>query len=142
MKKLTPLLLACLLFSGCALFKSGSTEAEKAADVQRLSYAAASMGTQMALLQNPAWRVQFTVAYDNLNALVESKVLTGAQLRSIIAALPVKELKSPEARIAIETATMLYDASVGDSVNIERNVYVLAAATGIRNGMKAALDVK
>lgn len=128
-----------VLLPGCALFRGGAPAEEKLREVRLLSYAAASVGTQIALQQSPTWRPRFDDAYDQLNQLVESKVITGTLLRNILASLPVKELKSDTARIAIEGATVLYDSLVGDQVNIEAQPYVLAAATGIRDGMKVAL---
>src|SRR5947207_3034881 len=87
------------------------------------------------------WRLHFATAYAQLDQLVQQKVVTGDSLRRILASLPVKELKSDRARIAIESATMLYDAVAGDKINLENQVYVLAAAEGIRNGLKAALQL-
>jgi len=127
--------LALLISSGCA----STTPATKIAQVQNLSYAAASIGTSLALQSNPAYRPAFEIAYTNLDALVTTGVLTGDQLRAILASLPVRELKDQRATIAIEVATILYDALVGSKINVEAQPYVLAAATGIRNGMKQAL---
>jgi len=132
-------LTALVLFTNCALFSKTSTPDQKAADVRNLSYAAASIGTQIALKQNPDWRMQFEISYSTLDSLVNTKKITGILLRELISQLPVKELKSDTARIAIENATFLFDASVGDKINIENNIYVFAAATGIRDGMKIAL---
>lgn len=130
----TSLTLALFLFIGCA-----TTQEEKVRQVRLLSYAAASIGTQEALLQNVTWRPRFEAAYTTLNSLIETKIVTGALLREVIASLPVKELKSDQARIAIEGATVLFDATVGDKINVEQAIYVYAAATGIRDGMKVAL---
>lgn len=140
---LTALLLtvAPLDFTGCALFSKDAPIEQKLADVRALTYAAAALGTQEALLQNPAWRSQFQAAYDNLNKLVTSGVVSGTLLREVLASLPVKELKSDRARIAIETATVLYDATVGTKVNIEQAQYVFAAATGIRDGLRSGLGL-
>ncbi len=139
--KLTLTVLSAALLTNCAIFSKTSTTEQKVSEIRNLSYAASSIGTQIALKQNPLWREQFTLAYTSLDALVTSKTVTGALLRDIIAKLPVKELKSDTARIAIEGATVLYDASVGDKVNIENSPYVLAAATGIRDGMKIGLGL-
>jgi hypothetical protein len=84
---------------------------------------------------------QFSIAYESLNRLVEQKVVSGDLLRQVVANLPVKELKSPTARIAIEGATTLFDQLVGTKVNVETAPYVLAAATGIRDGIKIALGL-
>lgn len=123
-----------VLFAGCA-----TVQEDRIAQVRILSYAAASIGTREALTQNLAWRPQFELAYANLNTLVENKTVTGEFLRGVLSSLPVKELKSDSARIAIEGATILYDVIVGDKVNLEAAPYVMAAATGIRDGMKVAL---
>ena len=130
-----------ILTPGCALFSKNSTQAQKAGEVRNLCYAAASIGTAEALKQNPQWRQPFTTTYQNLDQLVTQKTVTGDLLRSVINGLPVKELKSDTARIAIEGATMLFDANVGNTVNIEAQVYITAAATGVRDGMKIALGL-
>jgi hypothetical protein len=127
--------------TGCALFSKTAPLEEKLADVRALTYAAAALGTQEALLQNAGWRPQFQTAYDNLNRLVTSGTVSGTLLREVLASLPVKELKSDRARIAIETATILYDATVGTKVNIEAAPYVNAAATGIRDGLRSGLGL-
>ncbi len=126
--------------SGCALLSGSSTTDAKLADIRNLSYAAASLGTSEALLENPSWAARFDAAEAQLDQLVTQKIITGDLLRKIIAALPVNELKSPQARIAISTATTLFDSIAGTQVNIERAPYVLAAASGIRDGIKVALE--
>lgn len=138
-KNIALLIVASLMLNGCALLNKSSTIEEKLADVHRLSYAAASMGTQIAIVQNPSWKPQFEQAYAQLNVLVESGAVTGTFLRSFIAQLQVKELKSETARIVIENATFLYDTVAGTKVNIETSPYINAAARGIRDGMKVAL---
>ncbi len=136
-------LLVCspITFSGCALFSGTATQEQKLADVRALTYAAAALGTQEALLQNPGWRLRFLSAYENLNKLVNQGTVTGSLLRDVLATLPVKELKSPQARVAIETATMLYDVTVGSKLDIGRAPYVNAAATGIRDGLRSGLGL-
>ncbi len=148
--KLTPkksggllLALAFLIVTqtGCALFSKSATTEQKLSEVRNLAYAAASFGTREALIQNQGWRPQFEAAYVQLNQLVSQKIVTGDLLRTILAGLPVRELKSEQARIAIESATVLYDATVGSKINIESAPYVLAAAQGIRDGLKIALNL-
>ena len=147
MRKLLPLLALVAVTavlaptSGCALLTKDAPIEQKLSDVRVLSYAAASLGTQEALLQNPSWRPQFVNAYEKLDGLVKTKIVTGAMLRDIIASLPVKELKSPQAKIAIDVALLLYDATAGTKVDIEKAPYALAAATGLRDGLKAGLGL-
>jgi hypothetical protein len=146
-KKLTAIGASLLLatvtlttFTGCAILSKDASVEQKAAEVQQLCFAAANIGTQVALEEQPEILPQFEIAYANLNSLVESKVVTGLLLRQIVTSLPVKELKSSNARIAIDGATYLYTAFVGEKVNIENNPYVVAAAVGIRDGLKVALN--
>lgn len=129
-------LLTMLGGGGCA-----TTPAETARRVEVICKAAARTGTLVALEERPAWRPQFLLAFHDLDGLVNSGVVTGEQLHSILASLPVKELKSPEAKIAIEGALTVYDLVVGDALDINRNLYVQGAARGIRDGMKDALGL-
>jgi hypothetical protein len=133
-------LLACALITGagCALLSGSATAEQKLSDVRNLSRAAASIGTQEAVLQNPMWLPRFILAKDQLARLVASKTVTGALLRDVIASLPVRELKSDRAVIIIRQVTLLFDAS-GSQIDIEKQPYVLAAAEGILAGMRDAL---
>src|SRR5881394_340786 len=124
---------AAVLLNSCAIFSKTSTSEQKQSEIRNLSYAAASIGTSVALKQNPDWKPQFDLAYTTLDSLINQKRVTGQLLRDIISKLPVKELKSDNAKIAIEGATVLFDATVGDRINIENDPYIMAAATGIRD---------
>ncbi len=124
----------CILLDSCA-----TTQADKLTQIRLLSYTAASIGTLEALKAKPEYRPAFEIAYANLNDLVELKTINGPLLHNIILSLPVKELKSDSARIAIEGVTVLYDALTQNKVSLEAQPYVLAAATGIRDGMKVGL---
>jgi len=139
---LLAVLIACSpIVTGCALLTKDAPIEQKLADVRALTYAAAAYGTQAALIENPAWKPQFVNAYQKLNQLVENRVVTGTLLREVIASLPVKELKSPQAKLAIDTATMLYDVTVGSKLDIEKAPYVNAAATGLRDGLRSGLGL-
>lgn len=126
--------------AGCAITSPTATTEQKAAEVKTLAYTAASIGTAIALEEKPATRVPFELAYAKLDQLITEKAITGLLLRDILNALPVKELKSPKARIAIDGAAYLYTATVGNQVNLETQPYMLAAATGIRDAWKAVLE--
>lgn len=142
-KNLLTVIMASVLFisPGCALFNSGTTTEQKAQDIKNLTYAAASIGSSIAIKDHPEWKPRFEQAYNTLDTLVKGGAVTGELLRQIVASLPVKELKSDKARIAIEGATMLFDATVGTSINIEDQPYIVAAATGLRDGLKAGLGL-
>lgn len=132
-------LTAALLFAGCALLRKDATEAEKVADVRNIFYALGSTGTEVALLEKPNLRANFELGYTNLNRLVTDGAVTGALLRSVVDALPFDDLKDPSAVAIVRGATTLFDATVGDRLNLMKPVYVNAAATGLRDGIKAGL---
>lgn len=71
-------------------------------------------------------------------ALADEKI-TGDDLRQILSQLPVKELKSRTAMIAIEAASMLFDTTTGKPVDLTQAPVVLAAAHGILDGMGVGL---
>lgn len=127
------------LLAGCAIFSPDATPEQKAADVQRIAYAASSIGVEATLQAKPEFRPAFELAYTNLNILVEAKTISGAQLREILHTLPVVELGGPSATLYIESGTLLFDVITGKPIDLEKTPYVLAAATGIRDGMKVAL---
>lgn len=134
MKKLLNLIPLALLAVGCT-----TVSPEKLDLVQRLSYDAAKTGTRAALAQNPKYRPELLLTYTNLNTVVEARTITGETLHQIVESLPVKQLQSEQAKIAIDGAAMLYDILAGTQVNIEGAPVVLAAGTGMRDGMKAVL---
>lgn len=134
-----PLLTAILLLPGCALLTPSSTVEAKAADARRLCYAAASIGTAAALDQNAAWKPAFELAYNSLKTALADEKITGDDLRQILSQLPVKELKSRTAMIAIEAASMLFDTTTGKPVDLTQAPVVLAAAHGILDGMGVGL---
>ena len=138
MKKLlfTPLL---ALLCSCAILNPNSTVDQRAAQVHTLAYAAASIGTQVELSRNPASAVPFGKAYDDLGILLQSKVITGAALRSILATLPVAKLQSPTAIVIIQDVTVLFDATAGTNVDLTKAPLLLAAAQGIHDGIGVAL---
>lgn len=130
---LAALLTVALSLTGCAFLQSHTRE------VQALAYAAASIGTSTTLIARPDYRPRFEYAVAALKPLVEAEAISGAQLREILAGLPVRELSSPTARIVTDNVTMLFDLLTGEPVDLKEAPVVLAAAQGILKGMEAAL---
>jgi hypothetical protein len=124
---------------GCALLTPDATEAAKAADVQRLAYAASAVGTAAALDAKPEYRPAFVLALASLDKLVEARTISGVQLRDILLTLPIKELGSRTALIAIDAGATLFDVITGKPIDLEQTPYALAAATGIRDGLRTGL---
>jgi hypothetical protein len=126
--------------TGCAVLNPNAPIAQRESQAKALAYAAASIGTQIELTRNPASSVPFAAAYDGLDSLIKSGgVITGAQLRDVLAKLPITKLQSPIAIIVIQDVTVLYDASLGTNVDLNKAPVLYAAAQGIRDGIGAAL---
>lgn len=116
---LRSVILCFLLFmGGCALFNSEATFDEKLNDIEELSYQAASIGGAIALEQNPQYRPAMEAAYDELNRQMAGGTLTLDSLRGIVRGLPVKELKSPLATLAIGNAIRLFRKSVDGQTEV------------------------
>jgi len=123
-----------LLLSSCATTPEG-----QARQIRALAYSASSIGTSIALDAHPEYRPAFQIAHDSLAVAVDRGEISGEVLRDILAKLPVKELASRTARLAIEGGTMLFDTITGKPVDLNSAPLVLAAATGIRDGLAVAL---
>lgn len=137
MKRLIPFIAALLV--GCA-----STPDQRAQQVENFAYAAASIGTQDTLALKPEYRPAFVAAESALGTQIVQSTLSGASLRSILNTLAtdakIKELKSPQAVLAIANATFLFDTVTGGNVDVSTNlIYVYAAGRGIYRGIGTGL---
>lgn len=139
MKKLilTILIGSSLLFSsGCASFKGQDPKQELAfwANV------AATVGTQEALVAHPEYKPAFEQALAALDALVTANSVDIVAFRNVLNSLPVKELKSKEARIAINIATIAF-SRYGQNVGLDQENYVAIALRAVRDGIRSGLGV-
>lgn len=122
---------------------TGATNTISRVDPQRvyvLAKGAASIGTTEALRQKPEWRDNFLVAKAELDKTINDGTIDGIRLREIMAQLPIRELHSDTARVAIQGATLLFDFATASAINIEKNEYVLAASRGVSEGIGQALN--
>lgn len=145
MKTLKTLVMAVLMVSALPSCESIKTAALKVtpAQVTTLSHEAAVLGTKAVVKKNDQKLIaQITTTHQALVDLVASKAVTGAVLRSIVATLPFKQLDNDNARLAVTGVTMLYDSTIGTGLNIEEQPYVLAAATGLRDGIGEGLGLE
>ncbi len=140
-KLLSSLLLITLLLAGCATAPRTDPDAATIKRINSLSYLAASIGAATVIEEYPATAPKFALAYQNLNTLVNAKAVNGAELRAIVASLPLDGLKSGHAQVYIEAALFLFDETLGDQISLEYAPYALAAATGMRDGLKVALGL-
>lgn len=127
--------LLVLLFCGCA----GLPKTDPVSEVKFWAYAAAQIGTQEALIEHPDLLPAFDRTVQALDALIASGNGDPVALQQAIAQLPVDNLSSREARIAVTLAKLSF-ARYGQNVTVDlaqRSPYVLAVATAIRDGIQA-----
>lgn len=131
-------MLACLcvlLFnSGCATLGNGSTLQR----IQTGSKLAAYVGSAEYLRSHPETRPAFELARDQLIQIESSEHVDLALLLSIINRLPVKELKSDRAQLAITSATILLSDYLGN-LPVEKLDDLKPVAKSIREGIDLAL---
>lgn len=125
---------------GCAT--TNMTEGDVALVAQDVQDVARE-GTIVALSEKPEWRANITLVRDQLNAVsAQGDVVTFNDVLNIIQQLPIAELKSTEARLAI-TSTRIILRRAGRNVelgNIQSiRPVVIALATGISEGLVSPL---
>lgn len=107
--------------------------------VARVAREAAQFGTSEALRGHPEWRQKFVDAQLELKFLQTSPTLGIADLLRVINRLPVNELKSDEARIAITGARILIAGLNLPEVSAERLAQLQPIAGAISEGIGAGL---
>lgn len=130
MKKL--LIAATLLMLGC---QTANFERNMTATIKY----AAFTGTAISLDEHPEWRSQFNEVRMNLEVIEQQSIIDFTLVMAIVYRLPIKELKSSEARIIITAATMLLQ-DFGGSVDLSTEKIkpvVTALKDGIALGMLA-----
>jgi hypothetical protein len=138
MKKYITLLIASvalLLGQGCASLNGGG-DASK--EIVFWANTAALLGTQEAIAKNPELRPKFELALASLNALVDAGSTDPLAFRNVLNTLPVKELKSREARIAINLASIAF-YRYGQSVALDDKSHVASALRAVRDGIRDGL---
>ncbi len=142
---------AIILFTGCKTTTQVTTNPDgstvtnivRIIDVVRVEHAAtsaASIGTTVALLQNPTYRPAFEAAVIALYQLEGKDTVSIDDVRAILIKLPIKELKSTNAKIGIALADQVFLSLNNDKLSLNRNEAVKAFSHGIYLGMKTTLE--
>lgn len=134
MKKLLTTVFS-IAFVGCASLTMS--------DVNRIAAGAkeaATSGTREVLLSHPEWKPQFQLAADQLHTLATSPDITVQSILAIAKQLPVKELKSQDARIAFEAATFTISIINVPPVPAEAAGKLQPIAQAIADGINAGLN--
>lgn len=123
-----------------------------APDIARISLAvqeAAAIGTSEAVRDHPEWRPIFTQVRDQLNAAAALPTVTVGDLLAAIGKLPVSELSSDTARLAMAAAKLTIAIAGWSDVEIAQTEQVrpvlVALGKGITEGLgkpPAALSLK
>ena len=147
MKKLTQTTLAAmaaftLILTGCAVLRGTMSEGDVAllaADLKDV----ATAGTVYALAENPEWRQNITLVRNQLvtTAGAAEGPVTFDSLLNVLQGLPISELKSSEALLAITTVKITLrragrNVELGTVPNL--SPIALGLAAGITDGLAIA----
>lgn len=129
---------ALLATGGCAVFDGTMTEGDVALLAQDLRDVAQA-GTVYALAENPQWRTNIILVRDQLqNAATAPSPVTFDSLLGILQQLPVDELKSSEALLAITGARIVLRRA-GRNVELGNISNIQPLAGGLAQGMTDGL---
>lgn len=131
------LALSVIAFVGCK-----TVDGEKQLDSQKVAavaYSAAAVGTEAALMQHPEWLPQFQLAADDLAALEGNGTINVDSILEIISRLPVKELKSENAQLAINGARILIGAAGYSTVEADKLKELQPVVSAIRAGIQEGI---
>lgn len=125
-----------MLVAGCTTTPEGKT----IPDVPRIAAItreAAAIGTQEALVRNPALKEKFVLVAAQLAILETQGDITVEKMLYIVSQLPVNELKSDDARLAISAARLVVAGAGWSSVTIIRDEQLRPVVTALREGLIA-----
>ena len=137
MKKLLTICAVTGLFvAGCTTTPEGKT----VPDVPRIAAItreAATIGTQETLIRRPEVKDKFIMVVAQLAVLETQGDITVESLLAIVSQLPVNELKSDNARLAISGARLVVAAAGWSDVTIVRAEQLRPVVTALREGLIA-----
>lgn len=123
-----------LTFTGCK-----TVDGQSVADVERIARVAGEATTiavEELLPRHPEWKEQFKIAYAELVALEKSDTIGINNLLEIINRLPIKELGSDEARIAVRGARLVISAIDLPEIEADRVATIRPIVTAIREALE------
>ena len=142
-KLINGLLTAALLAvcgCGCASTGGGMNQGDVALLAEDLRDVARE-GTIYALSENPQWRTHIVTVRDQLQVQAsQTNMLTFDALLLTLQGLPVEELKSTEARLAITTARITLRRA-GRNVELGHLADIQPLAGGLAAGMSEGLGI-
>jgi hypothetical protein len=137
MKKLINVIsLVCIisLFAGCA-----STGSRQPIDYAPAVKQAAKEGTNLVVAEHPDWRQHFLDASDELNIIANAPNINFQTVIDIVNRLPVKELKSKDAKLAISGARIVL-SFVQVEVPLDKVEKYRPIVVALRDGIQEGLQ--
>jgi hypothetical protein len=101
---------------------------------------AIALGATDTIAFQPKTRPKFVEAYEAITKALDDKVVTGGTLVAIMHGLPVKQYQGTRAKVLTDTGVYLFNTALGTEVNLTSNEYINAAAEGIKEGLRRALE--
>lgn len=119
---------------GCATSQTGG-QGQTVQDYTPAITTAALFGTHYTLQERPDWKPYFTAAAAELAVLETAEKIDFNTILAVVLRLPVKELNSPDARLAIAGATILLQGYSGKIVELDKLENVRPIARALREGI-------
>jgi len=135
LRKLTPFLCALPLLLGCktlsdpALIQFVADRAGQAAHVAVL----------VDLKTYPTHAPAYAAAVQALDGLMQSPNYSSAELKAILAKLPIKEFRGDTGALILEGGLMVFDLVTMFGYHIQSQPAILAVMLSVRNGINDAL---
>lgn len=136
--KLLVFLAAIILSTGCKTAPDGTKQPD-IARIALITREAAAIGTAEAVARNPEWRDQFQSVVVELRKLETANDITPDVLLFTIRGLPVNELRSRDATLAITSARLLVVAAGWSDVTIVRSEQMRPVVAALRDGIELGL---
>lgn len=146
MHQLLPTLTLSLLLlsgSGCSTFFNGGGPGSGGPTATNLAPAikvAVLVGSTYALREHPEWRPHFEAAAQELAIIETAPQIDFTTVLAIITRLPVRELQSDDARLAIIGATILLSTYGEQAISLDQLQELRPIVTALRSGIELALD--
>lgn len=129
-QRFLPVLLILGLYAGCMSTPNGGRDYGPAIKTT------VGIGTSIAVREHPEWRPKFEMAAAELYLIEQLEKIDFLVVLSIVEKLPVKELRSDEARIVFSATTIWLSVYGGPEVDVTKaKVIVTALREGIEIGL-------
>lgn len=131
-----------LLSIGCVTTQNGDKQVDLT-KVAGIVEVAAYSGVSYYLVENPQQTQKFSLASKELGILIEKGVSLEAFIK-IVETLPIKELKSKEGKIIVNSAIIIFGTFKNDLIKLdelERTQDLKVIAKALKSGIDLAIEV-